>query len=130
MFSSLFFQNRFKNSTETPKMISETGKKFEIVFFVTKTKLQKTPNFSEIMNRDSFNPPKNRQKCFFTPTVVFNFPQKTLPLNKKPSFLVCCDSQKTVHQNETNQTSLFLSSKFLFINLIFFIIKKIKKHFY
>ena len=63
---------------------------------------------------------------FFTPTVVFNFPQKTLPLNKKPSFLVCCDSQKTVHQNETNQTSLFLSSKFLFINLIFFIIKKIK----
>ena len=39
---------------------------------------------------------------------------------------MCCDSQKTVHQNETNQTSLFLSSKFLFINLMFFIIKKIK----
>ena len=45
MFSSLFFQNRFKNSTETPKMISETGKKFEIVFFVTKNKITKNTKF-------------------------------------------------------------------------------------
>jgi len=58
---------------------------------------------------------------FFYINSGFNFFHKKLCLKIKTSFLVRCDSQKTVQQNETNHFPLFSMYQNFFLLMLYFL---------